>query len=75
MPQGQPTKLKKRKKSVLKRARQSGVRAEINRANKTRVRTMMRRMRSAVTAGDVTAAGNLLRLTVSAIDRAITKGV
>ncbi len=75
MPQGQPTKVKKRKKSVLKRARQAGVRAEINRANKTRVRTMMRRMRSAITAGDITAAGNLLRLTVSAIDRAITKGV
>lgn len=75
MPQGQPTKVKKRKKSVLKRARQSEARAEVNRANRTRVRTMMRRMRSAIAAGDVTAAGNLLRLTVSAIDRAITKGV
>ena len=74
MAQGQPTRVKKRKKSVLKRARQSEDRAEINRANRTRVRTMMRRMRSAITAGDVTAAGNLLRLTVSAIDRAITKG-
>jgi small subunit ribosomal protein S20 len=75
MPQGQPAKVKKRKKSVLKRARQALLRAEINRANKTRVRTMMKRMRSAIAAGDVTAAGNLLRLTVSAIDRAITKGV
>ena len=75
MPQGTPTKVKKRKKSVLKRARQSLERAAVNRANRTRVRTMMRRMRTAITAGDATAAGNLLRPTLSAIDRAITKGI
>jgi small subunit ribosomal protein S20 len=75
MAQGQPTKVKKRKKSVLKRAEQSRQRAEVNRANRTRVRTMMRRLRTAITAGDATAAGNLLQPTMSAIDRAITKGV
>ena len=75
MAQGQPTKVKKRKKSVLKRAAQARQRAEVNRANRTRVRTLIRRFRTAVSAGDATAAGNLLQPTLSAIDRAIGKGV
>ena len=75
MAQGQPTKVKKRKKSVLKRARQSRVRAAFNRANTTRVRTIMKRLRSAIAAKDAASAGNLLRPTLSAIDRAISKGV
>ena len=75
MPQGQPTKVKKKKKSVLKRAAQSNQRAEVNRNNRTRVRTMMKRLRIAITAGDATAAANLLQPTVSAIDQAISKGV
>ena len=75
MAQGQPTKVKKKKKSVLKRAAQARQRANVNRANRTQVRTMMRRMRTAITAKDATAAGNLLYPTMSSIDRAITKGV
>jgi len=75
MAQGQATKVKKKKKSVLKRAAQSLQRAEVNRANRTRVRTMMRRLRTAITAGDATAAGNLLQPTMSAIDQAIAKNV
>jgi small subunit ribosomal protein S20 len=75
MAQGQATKVKKKKKSVLKRAAQARQRAEVNRANRTQVRTMMRKLRGAITAGDKTAAGNLLSPTMSAIDRAITKGV
>jgi small subunit ribosomal protein S20 len=75
MAQGAPTKVKKRKKSVLKRAKQSHVRAEINRANTTRVRTIMKKLRGAIAAKDVASAGNLLRPTLSAIDKAISKGV
>ena len=75
MAQGQATKVKKKKKSVLKRAAQSRQRAEVNRSNRTRVRTLMKRLRTAITAKDATAAGNLLQPTMSAIDRAITKGV
>ena len=75
MAQGQATKVKKRKKSVLKRAKQSIQRAEVNRANRTRVRTMMRRLRTAITAGDETAGANLLQPTMSAIDKAISKGI
>ena len=75
MAQGTPTKVKKRKKSVLKRARQAVSRAQVNQANRTRVRTMMKRLRAAIGSGDSAAAQNLLSSTLSAIDRAIGKGV
>lgn len=75
MAQGAPTKVKKRKKSVLKRAKQSHVRAAVNRANTTRVRSIMKRLRTAIAAKDATSASNLLQPTLSAIDRAISKGV
>jgi small subunit ribosomal protein S20 len=68
-------KIKKKKKSVLKRAAQSLERADVNRANRTRVRTLMKRLRTAMTSGDANTAGTLLQPTLSAIDRAITKGV
>ena len=35
----------------------------------------MKRLRTALTAGDATASANLLQPTMSAIDQAITKGV
>jgi small subunit ribosomal protein S20 len=73
--QGTTIKIKKRKKSVLKRAAQSIKRAAVNRSNRTRVRGMMRSLRSAVGSGDAGAAGKLLQPTISAIDRAVTKGV
>jgi small subunit ribosomal protein S20 len=75
MAQGGATKVKKRKKSVIKRAKQSRVRAEINRANTTRVRTIMKKLRTAIAAKDSNSAGTLLRPTLSAIDQAISKGV
>ncbi len=75
MAQGAATKVKKKKKSVLKRIRQTKRRTAINRANRTSVRTMIKRMHSALRAGDSTAAGNLLSPTLSSIDRAIQKGV
>src|SRR6266849_360744 len=75
MAHGQGTKIKKKKKSGLKRAAQSIQRAEVNRANRTRVRTAMKRLRTALATGDATAAANLLQPTMSAIDQAITKNV
>src|SRR5258708_12947209 len=75
MGQGKGTKIKKKKKSGLKGAAQAGKRAEGNRANRTGVRTAIKKLRGAITAGDVTAAGNLLNPTLSAIDQAITKNV
>ena len=72
---GTQTKIKKKKKSVLKRARQAVDREAVNRANKTQVRTTVKRMRAALAAGDATAAGELLRPTIAALDHAVTKGV
>ena len=75
MAQGAATKVKKRKPSVLKRAKQSRKRAAINRANTTRVRSAMKLLRTAIAAKDTKSAGDLLRPTLSAIDKAISKGV
>jgi small subunit ribosomal protein S20 len=75
MPQGTPTKVKKRKKSVLKRAAQSIVRADRNRGDRTRVRGMVKRMRAALAANDAKAAGELLAPTLAALDRASGKGI
>lgn len=60
---------------MLKRARQSVDRAAINRANRTRVRTMIKRLRAALSSGETATAGKLLQATLGAIDRAISKGV
>jgi small subunit ribosomal protein S20 len=73
MPQGTPVKQKKRSKSVLKNARQAARRTAINRMNRTRVRTAMRRMRTALAAGDAAAAGKLAPDTFSELDKAIQK--
>ena len=75
MAQGTPTKVKKRKKSVLKRAAQSITRAAVNRANRSQVRSAIKTLRSAIRSGDPAVAGKLLRPTISAIDRAVAKGV
>ena|SRR5579862_7249914 len=75
MAQGVTTKVKKRKKSVLKRARQSIKLAAVNRSNRTKVRSMIKSLRAAISTGDAAAAGKMLSATISAIDRAVTKGV
>lgn len=74
MAQGAARKQKKRKKSVLKRIRQTAHRTEVNRANRSRVRTAIRRMRSVLAAGDSAAAAKLISPTLSAIDRAVRLG-
>jgi len=73
MPGGTPVKHKKKSKSVLKNIRQSERRTVINRVNRTRVRTMMKRLRAVLAAGDAAAAQKLLGPTYSEIDRAIRK--
>jgi len=75
MAQGTPTKIKKRKKSVLKRAAQTIKRTAVNRSNRTRVRSMIKSLRGAIQAGDGAAAGKSLSTTVASIDRAVAKGV
>ena len=75
MAQGAAKKVKARKKSVLKRIRQTGQRTIVNRANITRVRGMMKTLRAAIGVGDAVTAQRLLAPTLSAIDRSIQKGV
>lgn len=73
MAQGSPVKHKKKSKSVLKNIRQTEKRAAVNRMNRTRVRTAVRRMRTALAAGDSAAAEKLAPATFSELDKAIRK--
>ena len=73
MAQGTPVKHKKKTKSVLKNIRQAGRRAVINRMNRTRVRTAVRRMRAALSAADAARAEKLASATFSELDKAIRK--
>ena len=61
--------------SALKRARQTETRTEVNRANRTRVRTSLRALREAIAKGDVKAAQAQYRETVSTLDRGVQKGI
>jgi small subunit ribosomal protein S20 len=74
MAQGTPVKHRKKTKSVLKNIRQTERRAAINRMNRTRVRTALRRMRAALTAADKAGADKLMSATFSELDKAIRKG-
>lgn len=61
-------------KSAEKRMRQNEKRKQINRSNRTRVRSSIKKLRGALAGdgGDVT---TLLPQTVSTIDKAVQKGV
>jgi small subunit ribosomal protein S20 len=61
--------------SALKRARQTEKRTQVNRANKSRLRTALRSLREAIQKGDRKAAETSFRATASVIDKAIQKGV
>lgn len=61
--------------SALKRARQTERRTARNRANVSRLRTVLRDFRESCTKGDKAAAEQSFRSTVSALDKAIQKGV
>jgi small subunit ribosomal protein S20 len=61
--------------SALKRARQTETRSVRNRANTSRLRGALRDLREALAKGDKAAAETVFRQTVSALDKAIQKGV
>jgi len=61
--------------SALKRARQTEKRTARNRANRSRLRTALRDMREALAKGEKESAETSYRKTVSALDKAIQKGV
>lgn len=62
-------------KSAEKRVRQNAKRNEINRSNRSKLRTSIKKLRSAVAAHDKGASGELLNPTVSLIDKAVNKGI
>jgi small subunit ribosomal protein S20 len=60
--------------SALKRARQTVKRSARNRANTSRLRTVLRDLRESLAKGDKQVAEQVYRQTVSALDKAIQKG-
>ncbi len=62
-------------KSAEKRARQNIKRNEINRSNRSKLRTSIKKLRTAVVAQDKKESGVLLQPTVSLIDKAVNKGI
>ena len=61
-------------KSAEKRERQNHKRREINRSNRSRLRTGIKKLRAALASGDQSTVGALLPETVSLIDKAVQKG-
>src|SRR6202161_4581307 len=61
--------------SSLRRPRQTVTRTEVNRANRSRVRSSLRSLREALVKGDVKAAQIQYRVTVSVLDKSVQKGV
>jgi small subunit ribosomal protein S20 len=62
-------------KSAEKRVRQNEKRREMNRGNRGKLRTGIKKLRAALEAGDAGATKELLPATVSLIDKAVQKGV
>jgi small subunit ribosomal protein S20 len=62
-------------KSAEKRLRQTAKRTAINRARKSRVRTFVKKVETAIAAGDHEAAQSALRQAQPELHRATTKGV
>ena len=62
-------------KSAEKRVRQNEKRRVINRSNRSKVRTQIKKLRSALGAKDKNASQELLNPTISTIDKAVNKGL
>jgi small subunit ribosomal protein S20 len=62
-------------KSAEKRVRQNAKRKEINRRNRSKLRTQVKKLRSAITSGDKAVGTEILGPTVSIIDKAVNKGI
>lgn len=62
-------------KSAEKRVRQTAKRNLINRNNKSSLRTQIKKLRTALAAGDKNQSQELLTPTISAIDKAVNKGI
>ncbi len=61
--------------SALKRVRQTKRKTAVNRANRSRIRGSLRLLREALLKGDHAAATEQFRITVSALDKSVQKGI
>lgn len=62
-------------KSAEKRVRQTAKRNEINRSNRSKLRTSIKKLRTSVASHDKNGSIELLNPTVSLIDKAVNKGI
>lgn len=62
-------------KSAEKRMRQNEKRREINRSNRSRLRTSIKKLRAAMAGDDAGQLSTVLTETISTIDKAVQKGV
>ena len=62
-------------KSAEKRVRQTVKRNAVNTSNKSRLRTQIKKLRTALAAGDKAQSQELLNPTISTIDKAVYKGI
>lgn len=62
-------------KSAEKRVRQTAKRNLINRSNRSRLRTSIKKLRTAIASHDKSASTELLNPTVSLIDKMVNKGI
>ncbi len=61
--------------SSLKRARQTETKTAVNRSNRSKLRGTLRALREAIGKGDVKVAAEQYRLTASALDKSVQKGI
>jgi small subunit ribosomal protein S20 len=62
-------------KSAEKRVRQNAKRNEINRSNRSKLRTQIKKLRASIAGHDKSGSTELLNPTVSLIDKAVNKGI
>lgn len=62
-------------KSAEKRVRQNAKRNAINKSNRTRLRTQIKKLRTALSGSDKAQSTELLNPTISSIDKAVNKGI
>ncbi|HEX8746621.1 MAG TPA: 30S ribosomal protein S20 [Pyrinomonadaceae bacterium] len=62
-------------KSAEKRVRQNEKRRDINRSNRSALRTSIKKLRAALSGSDKSGLAELLPQTISKIDKAVQKGV
>jgi small subunit ribosomal protein S20 len=62
-------------KSAEKRVRQNEKRRDINRSNRSKLRTAVKKLRTTIAAGNNQDSQDLLGPTVALIDKAVNKGV